>query len=145
MAPWRQQLHRVPDELVSFPTLLQQAGYTTAYIGKWHMGEDNDNPRPGFDHWISHKGQGKYYDNEFNINGKRETKKGYYTHVVTDMAIDCVGNQDKKPCMLILGHKAPHSFYTPEKKYEHLFDSVKVAYPEVAFHLEDKPGWIRSA
>ncbi len=132
-----------PADLVSFPRLLQGAGYITAYIGKWHMGEDNDNPRPGFHHWISHKGQGKYYDNEFNIDGRRETKKGYYTHVVTDMAIDWIKQQDKKPFLLMLGHKAPHSFYIPEKKYEHLFDNVKIAYPKSAFQLEGKPDWIR--
>jgi arylsulfatase A-like enzyme len=36
-----------PVDLPSFPRQLQEAGYETAYIGKWHMGEDNDNPRPG--------------------------------------------------------------------------------------------------
>ncbi len=49
-----------PNALPSFPKQLQKAGYETAYIGKWHMGEDNDEKRPGFDYWVSHKGQGKY-------------------------------------------------------------------------------------
>ena len=35
-------------------------GHRTAYIGKWHMGEASDERRPGFDYWITHKGQGKY-------------------------------------------------------------------------------------
>src|SRR5690349_21187339 len=39
-----------PTDLPSFPRQLQAAGYETAYIGKWHMGEENDSPRPGFDH-----------------------------------------------------------------------------------------------
>ena len=52
-----------PDDLPSLPKQLRAAGYETAYIGKWHMGEDNDAPRPGFDYWASHKGQGKYLDN----------------------------------------------------------------------------------
>ena len=63
-----------PASLASFPAVLQRAGYESAYIGKWHMGENNDERRPGFDYWVSHKGQGKYNDTEFNINGKRETK-----------------------------------------------------------------------
>lgn len=54
-----------PAELDSFPGRLQKAGYSTAYIGKWHMGEQNDNPRPGFDHFVTHKGQGKYFDTVF--------------------------------------------------------------------------------
>ena len=33
--------------------------------------EDNDLPRPGFDHWMSHRGQGNYFDNEFNIDGRQ--------------------------------------------------------------------------
>jgi arylsulfatase A-like enzyme len=132
-----------PANLASFPRALQIIGYLTAYIGKWHMGEDNDNPRPGFNHWISHKGQGKYFDNEFNINGNRETKKGYYTHVVTDMAIDWIKTQKEKPFLLMLGHKAPHSFYVPEPKYAHTFDNVKIDYPKSAFQLEGKPVWIK--
>jgi arylsulfatase A-like enzyme len=132
-----------PTTLNSFPRALQMLGYLTAYIGKWHMGEDNDNPRPGFTHWISHKGQGKYFDNEFNINGNRETKKGYYTHVVTDMAIDWIRKQKNEPFLLMLGHKAPHSFYEPEPKYAHTFDNVKIGYPKSAFQLEGKPAWIK--
>jgi len=44
---------------------------------------------------------------------------------------------------LCIGHKAPHSFYTPEEKHAHAFDSVRVPYPDTAFHLEDKPGWMK--
>ena len=77
-----------PHQLQSFPLLLQNAGYSTAYIGKWHMGEGDDSRRPGFDYWVTHKGQGKYYDTDFNVNGERKTVAGYYTDRVTDMALD---------------------------------------------------------
>ena len=50
-------------QLVTFPLLLHQSGYETAFIGKWHMGND-DTPRPGFDRWVSFKGQGTYLDPE---------------------------------------------------------------------------------
>jgi arylsulfatase A-like enzyme len=134
-----------PSSRNSFPSVLQQAGYTTAYIGKYHMGEDNDEPRRGFDYFVTHKGQGKYFDTEFNINGeRRENKRGYYTTVVTDMALDWLKRDHAgKPWMLILGHKAPHSFYTPEPKYAHSFDNVPVSYPSSAFTLDDKPTWIK--
>jgi len=134
-----------PNDLPSFPKQLQASGYETAYIGKYHMGEDNDEKRPGFDYFVTHKGQGKYYDNEFNIDGKeRKLFKGYYTTVVTDMAIDWLKRPRNKPFMLMLGHKAPHSFYVPEPKYAHLFDNVKIEYPKTAFMLEDKPSWIKT-
>ena len=60
-----------PAAMASFPKALQSAGYATAYIGKWHMGEDNDEQRPGFDYFVTHKGQGKYFDTEFNVDGER--------------------------------------------------------------------------
>lgn len=134
-----------PAALQSFPRVLQAAGYDTAYIGKWHMGEENDEPRPGFNWFVTHKGQGKYFDTEFNLNGtRREVVKGYYTHVVTGMAEDWLRRpRDGKPWLLMIGHKAPHSFYFPEPKYERTFAQVPVPYPETAFMLDDKPAWIR--
>ena len=134
-----------PNDLPSFPRVLHDAGYATAYIGKWHMGEDNDEKRPGFDYFVSHKGQGKYFGTEFNLDGKsREVIPGYYTNIVTDLSLAWLKEQrPEKPWLLCLGHKAPHSFYYPEEKYAHAFDSVNVPYPPSAFHLEDKPEWIR--
>ena len=133
-----------PANLRSFPQQLQTAGYTTAYIGKWHMDEENDDPRPGFDYWASHKGQGMYYDTPFNINGKRDVLKGYYTTRVTDLAVDWIKGQSQgRPFMLMLGHKAPHTPAIPEPKYANLYDDVPIAYPPSAFMLDDKPDWIR--
>ena len=134
-----------PSKFQSFPMVLKREGYQTAYIGKWHMGEENDDPRPGFDWFVTHKGQGKYFDTEFHINGqKREIIKGYYTTVVTDMAEKWIENrQSDAPWMLMLGHKAPHSFYEPEPKYAKAFADVQVTYPETVFLLDDKPAWMK--
>lgn len=134
-----------PTNFKSFPMVLQSVGYDTAYLGKWHMGENNDEPRPGFNWFVTHKGQGQYFDTEFNINGtKREVVKGYYTTVVTDMAEEWLKRpRADKPWCLMIGHKAPHSFYFPEAKYEKAFEKVRVPYPETAFMLEDKPNWIK--
>jgi len=134
-----------PEALQSFPMVLQREGYDTAYIGKWHMGETNDEPRPGFNWFVTHKGQGKYWDTEFNFNGQgRKVVKGYYTSAVTDMAEEWLERErgSDQPWLLMLGHKAPHSFYVPEEKYAHAFDHVSVPYPETAFMLDDKPTWI---
>ena len=133
-----------PTQLKSFPKALQESGYETAYIGKWHMGEENDEPRPGFDWFVTHKGQGKYFDTEFHINGqRREIVKKYYTTAVTDMAEEWIQRpHEGKPWLLMIGHKAPHSFYTPEPKYAQAFSDVKVTYPQSAFSIDDKPKWI---
>ncbi len=132
-----------PSNITSFPQRLHNEGYETAYIGKWHMGENNDEKRPGFDYFATHKGQGKYYDTEFNVNGVRQPLKGYYTHIVTDLAISWLKQPRKKPFLLMLGHKAPHSFYIPEPKYSNVFDNVEIKYPDTAFNLEGKPQWIK--
>ena len=140
----RDNFTELPSTLEHWPGRLQRSGYETAYIGKWHMGETNDAPRPGFDWFVTHRGQGKYFDTEWNINGTgHETPKGYYTHVVTDYALDWLRRRGtEKPWALCIGHKAPHSFYTPEEKYAHAFDAVRVAYPPGALTLGDKPDWI---
>ncbi|MEZ5387666.1 MAG: sulfatase [Prosthecobacter sp.] len=134
-----------PATLRSFPSVLHDAGYATAYFGKYHMGEENDDPRPGYDVFVTHKGQGKYFDTEWNLNGKeRKVIPGYYTTIVTDLAMDWLKQQSPdKPWCACIGHKAPHSFYTPEPKYEHAFDDVRVPYPATAFMLDDKPAWIK--
>jgi N-acetylglucosamine-6-sulfatase len=134
-----------PVDLPTFPRHLQQAGYQTAYIGKYHMGEDNDEPRPGFDHFVTHKGQGQYFDTTFRANGgEAKVVPGYYTTVVTDMAIDWLDRRDAdRPFLLYLGHKAPHSFYVPEPRYAHAFDEIDIRYPLSAFMLDDKPSWYR--
>ncbi len=133
-----------PKNLASFPMRLRESGYETAYIGKWHMGEENDEKRPGFDYFATHKGQGKYFDTEFNVDGQRQVVSGYYTHGVTKMALDWIKRpRNEKPFLLMLGHKAPHSFYLPEPKYANAFDGVEIQYPETAFQLNDKPAWIK--
>ena len=141
----RDNFTELPPALPHWPARLKEQGYATAYVGKWHMGEDNDAPRPGFDWFVSHKGQGKYFDTEWNIGGeRREVVPGYYTTVVTDFSLDWLARQPAgKPWALCLGHKAPHSFYFPEPKHAHAFDGVRVRYPGSAFQLDGKPDWIR--
>jgi arylsulfatase A-like enzyme len=66
-----------PPNNIYFPQYLQKAGYQTAFLGKWNMGEEAaaDNPRPGFNHWESFKGQGVYYNPTLNIDGKQASFK----------------------------------------------------------------------
>ena len=94
-------------ELLTFPRLLHDAGYETAFIGKWHMGLD-DSARPGIDHWVSVKGQGSYLDPEFNVNGKREMIPGYFSDILNRFALDFLKQEHAKPYLLYVSHKAVH-------------------------------------
>jgi len=97
------QSHR----LRTFPQALQRAGYETAYIGKWHMGND-DSPRPGFDHWVSFPGQGTYLNPTLNEQGNRVKATGYTTDVFTDRAAGFLERRRDRPFCLYLAHKAVH-------------------------------------
>jgi N-acetylglucosamine-6-sulfatase len=93
--------------LVTFPRLLHDAGYTTAFVGKWHMGVD-DTPRPGFDHWVSVRGQGRYLDPEFNVDGRRVARRGYFTDILGEYALDFLRREHRRPFLLYVSHKAVH-------------------------------------
>jgi arylsulfatase A-like enzyme len=138
-----------PADLPGYPRRLQKAGYETAYIGKWHMGEEDDRQRPGFDFWMSHKGQGNYHDNEFNINGERRVIPGYYTTVITDAATEWLSRQHPQPWLLVVGHKAPHGGpIVPEDKYAHAFDTQPILKPRNAgrFRAADgMPAWLEQS
>jgi N-acetylglucosamine-6-sulfatase len=93
--------------LVTFPSLLHQSGYETAFIGKWHMGND-DSPRPGFDRWVSFKGQGTYLDPGINEDGKAVKPSGYITDILSGYAVEFIKRQHSKPFLVYLAHKAVH-------------------------------------
>jgi N-acetylglucosamine-6-sulfatase len=95
--------------LKTFPIALNQAGYRTGHIGKWHMGND-PTPRPGFDYWVSFPGQGKIIDPELYEDGALKTTRGYVTDLLSDRAVGFVRESAKgeAPFFLNLAHKAIH-------------------------------------
>jgi N-acetylglucosamine-6-sulfatase len=97
------QSHR----LATFPQVLQRAGYETAFVGKWHMGND-DTRRPGFDHWVCLKGQGSTFDPDLNVNGRAVQAKGYVTDVLNGRALEFLRAPRAKPFLLYFAHKAVH-------------------------------------
>lgn len=94
-------------QLKTFPRLLQQSGYQTGYVGKWHMGND-DSARPGFDYWVSMKGQGTSFDPMLNVNGIRSKHLGHTTDVLNEKADEFVRQQRDNPFCLYIAHKALH-------------------------------------
>ncbi len=94
-------------QLDLFPKTLQAAGYRTAHVGKWHMGND-PTPRPGYDYWVSFSGQGKTYDPDLYENGGIHRVEGYITDIFTDRAVEFIGQSGSKPFCIYIGHKAVH-------------------------------------
>jgi arylsulfatase A-like enzyme len=90
-----------------FPRLLQSAGYRTAHIGKWHMGND-PTPRLGYDYWLSYSGQGKLVNPELYEEGKIREVKGYITDILTARALKFINDSAQRPFFLYVGHKAVH-------------------------------------
>ena len=132
-----------PDITPPFTKYLQEAGYRTAMIGKWHMGKTGA-PRPYFDYWLSFKGQGVYNDPIFNINGEKIQHTGYTTDLLTDYAIDFIEAQPKEqPYFCMLSHKAVHEPFQPAPRHTNAFGS-KTMTPEPVSWSEDfadKPNW----
>lgn len=126
-------------QLETFPKLLQQAGYETAYVGKWHIGDDA-RPRPGFDRWVSFLGQGKYVDPELNVDGHAVQTKGYMTDLLTDHALDVIQSQHEKPWLLYLAYTAVHAPFIPAVRHEKLFAQTPIVRASsVSDMLETKP------
>ncbi len=114
----------------TFPKLLQNSGYQTAMIGKWHLKSDPT----GFDYWNILPGQGHYYNPNFIENGVRKQITGYVTDITTDVALNWLEKRDKeKPFCLLLHHKAPHRNWMPGPNYLNKYDTVDFPIPETFF------------
>jgi N-acetylglucosamine-6-sulfatase len=110
-------------QLTTFPSLLQKSGYETAYVGKWHMGND-DMPRPGFNRWVSFKGQGVYTDPALNIDGQAVNASGYMTDLLSGHANDFLRRKRTQPFCLYLAHKAVHGPFTPADRHKDLYTGM---------------------
>jgi arylsulfatase A-like enzyme len=115
----------------TFPKILQKAGYTTAIIGKWHLGS---NPT-GFDHWDILPGQGNYYNPDFITSEGTKKEKGYVTELITGKSIKWIREAMKsgKPFMLMMHHKAPHREWQPGPHELNLYKNVIFSEPSTLF------------
>ncbi|MBW8885429.1 MAG: sulfatase-like hydrolase/transferase, partial [Planctomycetia bacterium] len=106
----------------TWSSLLNQAGYSTGYIGKFHHGSQ-PGPRPGFDYSASFIGQGRYFDCPFEVNGKTQDTRGYVDDVSTDLALDFLGKNRDKSFALVVGYKSAHGPFTPPPRLADKYSS----------------------
>ena len=97
-----------PAESVTHATRLRAAGYKTACVGKWHMGNQRGQ-RPGFDSSASYIGHGRYQDCPFEINGTAAPTKGWVDDVATHFAIEWMKQNKARPFSVVVGFKSPHN------------------------------------
>lgn len=137
----------LPEGTATFPIELQKNGYETGFIGKWHMGGSSDDPRPGFDHWVSFRGQGQYNNPTFNINGERSQQQGYTTDLLTGHAVDFIKKDRDKPYFMYLSHKAVHAEFFPAERHKDKYSDVEIKFPDsmadTKENYEGKPNWVR--
>jgi len=144
----------------TYPLYLQQAGYATAVVGKWHL---RTTP-VGFDYWEILRGQGQYYSPEFITNKATDMTTevavkddsgemvdvelenrydgDYVTTKTTDLALNFLETRDEsKPFLLIYNHKAPHRNWMPDVDELGEIDTSSFEVPD-NFHdsYEGRPG-----
>ena len=134
----------ISPDIPTYPQILHATGYETAYVGKWHMDARTDMPRPGFDYWLSFRGQGVYVDPVLNENGKSFKRTGYITDLLTEYALGWLRQPRTKPFLLILSHKAPHNPAVPAARHAAALADASLPEPS-SFRdsYEGKPSWER--
>ena len=115
----------------TFLETFKDAGYATAFIGKWHMPGELPEPR-GVDEFTTFTvqgGQGRYFNCPLIVNGQPEpSKKEYITEELTDRALDFIERKQNEPFCLYLSHKAIHHQFLPPP-------DLKTKYSDVELHL----------
>ena len=119
------------NRLQTFPKLLQAAGYQTAHVGKWHLGQGPAHWPTGFDYWTVFPGQGRYHDPEMVEMTQPGVVPGYATDIVTDHSLRWLRQRDRsRPFLLMCHHKAPHRPWEPHPRHSQRYEDEEIPYPE---------------
>ena len=116
-----------PDA-VTFPKLLQSAGYQTGLFGKWHLVT-----RPqGFDDYKVLDRQGRYRNPQFIVPDSDELEEipGWSTDIIADLTMDFLRDRDKSRPFLALCHfKATHDPWDSREPYQSLWRDEQLPEP----------------
>lgn len=150
----------LPTDEWLLPQALKEAGYTTAILGKWHLGHAKRELWPlqrGFDYqYGAQLGEIDYFTH--SVHGVKDwyrankpvNEKGYVTTLIGDDAVRLIGRQDpKKPLFLELAFTAPHTPYqAPQEyldKYRDISDPNRRTYAAMVTAMDDQIGKVVQA
>lgn len=114
-----------PADAVTYASILKAAGYTTGYVGKWHM-DRQKGQRPGFDFSASFVGQGRYRDCPFEVNGKETPTAGWIDDVSAEYAIQFLRERGSRPFALTVGFKTCHGPFSPPARRASDYEGEKI-------------------
>lgn len=122
----------IDNRLPTFPKMLQQAGYQTALMGKWHLGQGPAHCPTGFDDWAVLPDHGNYFNSDFIYkDGTERVLPGYITDVITDLSLDWLRNRDQsKPFCLLTHHKAPHRQWLSDEAHAGMYLGETIPEPD---------------
>lgn len=110
--------------------LLQDQGYSTSMIGKWHL----KTAPQGFDYWDILVGQGPYYNPRFIQNGDTTQSEGYTTDIIMDKALQQLKTRNEsEPFAMLIHNKAPHRNWMPDSAHMDMFNDRDIPLPETYF------------
>lgn len=116
----------------TFFEYLSQAGYATAFIGKWHMPGKLPALR-GVDHFVTFTnlgGQGVYEWCPLVVDGREEPSRTRYVATeLTDRALAWMEAQGDRPFALLLSHKNVHADFVADEPERGRFAATPVALP----------------
>jgi len=123
--------HQMDGRQMTFPKLLQQEGYQTCIIGKWHLGHGGIHDPTGFDYWNVLPGQGLYHNPVMHDMGEETVFEGYVTDLITDFSLEWLERRDRdRPFCLLTHHKAPHRRWEPDDKHADMYEDIELPEPE---------------
>jgi len=160
----------LPPEVPTLPSLLREAGYATALVGKWHLGYPPAfGPlRSGYDEFFGIMAGGVDYfthcsgkgDHDLYVGEDEHREVGYLTDVFSKRAVDYIDRaapaaKDGKPFFLSLHYTAPHwpwetrddADVAPEVAANlfHLHGGNVESYRRMIHHMDEGIGWVMDA